>query len=93
MIRKENYYSIYDTQLKKLGTICNKSSMSDAISALRSVLSNDGDISDVSDKELFNNWGYILIKHNSHVIPNNKIEWFWLRKIIDFKIIYNTKFL
>ena len=93
MINHQVKYSIYDTQLKKVVNICNKTSINDAIRELRKSLSKYDDISEVSDKDLFNKWGYILFKHFFQVAPNNKIDFIWLNRIDNIKIIYNSKLL
>lgn len=89
----KNLYSIYDTQIKKFVELSNKTNLKATIKSLRNFISRDNDITNLSDKEVFNDWGFILIRHHQYIAFNNKIDFSFIEKNMKIDIIYNSNFL
>ena len=67
-------YSAFDAQLGKICEICNKSSANSVIKNVKKIISNECDISGLTDNDIFEGWRYVLFSHNKRVTANNAVS-------------------
>ena len=67
-------YSAFDMQLGKICDVCNKRSAKTVINAIKKIVASEGDIDELTDNEIFTEWGYVLFSHTKRVSANNVVS-------------------
>lgn len=84
-------FSAFDLQLNKTSEICNKRSATSVIREIRKLVSQDDDITSLTDEDVFKNWRYALISHKGVIIPNSTSSLDLILKITESEILLPHK--